>query len=125
MTLSGPCQFPTLGFVVDQYERVRNFISEPFWYLHLTLQRDDTEITFSWARGRLFEREAVQTLLRLCEAEDEATVRKYQTKPTQKWKPLPLTTVELQKAGSRLLRLTPKRVLDVRPSALLPCHLAS
>jgi hypothetical protein len=29
-------------------------------------------------------------------------------------KPLPLTTVELQKAGSRLLRLAPKKVLDVR-----------
>lgn len=28
-------------------------------------------------------------------------------------KPLPLTTVELQKAGSRLLRMTPKKVLDV------------
>jgi DNA topoisomerase IA len=28
-------------------------------------------------------------------------------------KPLPLTTVELQKAGSRLLKLAPKKVLDV------------
>jgi hypothetical protein len=28
-------------------------------------------------------------------------------------KPLPLTTVELQKAGSRLLRMAPKKVLDV------------
>lgn len=27
-------------------------------------------------------------------------------------KPLPLTTVELQKAGSRLLKLAPKAVLD-------------
>lgn len=29
-------------------------------------------------------------------------------------KPLPLTTVELQKAGSRLLKLAPKKILDVR-----------
>jgi DNA topoisomerase-3 len=28
-------------------------------------------------------------------------------------KPLPLTTVELQKSGSRLLRLSPKKILDV------------
>ena len=28
-------------------------------------------------------------------------------------KPLPLTTVDLQKAGSRLLRMSPKKVLDV------------
>jgi DNA topoisomerase-3 len=29
-------------------------------------------------------------------------------------KPLPLTTVELQKSGSRLLKLAPKKLLDVR-----------
>ena len=28
-------------------------------------------------------------------------------------KPLPLTTVEMQKAGSRLLHLSPKQILDV------------
>jgi len=28
-------------------------------------------------------------------------------------KPLPLTTVELQQSGSRLLHMTPKRILDV------------
>lgn len=36
-------------------------------------------------------------------------------------KPLPLTTVELQKAGSRLLKLAPKRVLDVCRSVNLVC----
>ena len=28
-------------------------------------------------------------------------------------KPLPLTTVDLQKAGSRILKISPKKVLDV------------
>lgn len=28
-------------------------------------------------------------------------------------KPYPLTTVELQKAASRILKLTPKKILDV------------
>jgi hypothetical protein len=32
---------------------------------------------------------------------------------TRDRKPLPLTTVELQQSGSRLLHMTPKRVLDV------------
>jgi DNA topoisomerase-3 len=35
----GPCQFPTLGFVVDQYARVASFVPEPFWYLRLTLRK--------------------------------------------------------------------------------------
>lgn len=27
----GPCQFPTLGLVVDRYKQVTQFIPEPFW----------------------------------------------------------------------------------------------
>jgi DNA topoisomerase-3 len=27
----GPCQFPTLGFVVQRYLRIKNFIPEDFW----------------------------------------------------------------------------------------------
>jgi hypothetical protein len=33
-------------------------------------------------------------------------------------KPLPLTTVELQQSGSRLLHMTPKKILDVSWSFL-------
>ena len=33
-------------------------------------------------------------------------------------KPLPLTTVELQKSGSRLLKLAPKKILDVRSQTI-------
>lgn len=42
-----------------------------------------------------------------------AKVTKVTQKSTKKWKPLPLTTVELQKAGARLLKISPKTVLDV------------
>ncbi|SPQ22350.1 394c2258-f40b-47e6-b071-f2e03bea8657 [Thermothielavioides terrestris] len=32
LTISyGSCQFPTLGFVVDRYFRVKNFVPEAFW----------------------------------------------------------------------------------------------
>ncbi len=36
----GPCQFPTLGFVVDRYKRNRDFVSEPFWKLRLLHGKD-------------------------------------------------------------------------------------
>lgn len=27
----GPCQFPTLGFIVDRYKKIKEFVPEKFW----------------------------------------------------------------------------------------------
>ena len=35
----GPCQFPTLGFVVSRYEQIQEFVPETFWYIYLSLSR--------------------------------------------------------------------------------------
>ncbi|SCZ88447.1 BZ3500_MvSof-1268-A1-R1_Chr2-1g04416 [Microbotryum saponariae] len=114
--LAGPCQFPTLGFVVDQYERVQAFIAERFWFIRVAITREDSTMVFRWQRGKLFDHDVAEALFEQCQEEPEATVLSQQTKPTQKWKPLPLTTVELQKTGSRLLRMTPKQILDTSDS---------
>lgn len=112
-TLSGPCQFPTLGFVVDRYILARDFIPRPFWYIAVMDKRNNMEVDFKWSRNHLFERQAVQIIYQRCRANPEATVTKVASKVTRKFKPSPLTTVELQKSASRLLKMTPKRVLDV------------
>ena len=36
----GPCQFPTLGFVVERFMKVKDFRPEQFWFIHLELTRD-------------------------------------------------------------------------------------
>lgn len=35
----GPCQIPTLGFVVSRYKEMTNFKSKPFWYLEGACQK--------------------------------------------------------------------------------------
>lgn len=84
----GPCQFPTLGFVVDQYERVRDFVSEPFWAIEVTYDnpRANGETTkFTWKRGHLFDQWTAVALYEDCVTNPLATVRKMETKPTSKW----------------------------------------
>jgi DNA topoisomerase-3 len=88
-------------------------------------------VEFKWRRNHLFDMEVVIALYEQCVERPMAKVVKVETKPTTKWsvvlislsaakdrlmqprKPLPLTTVELQQSGSRLLHMTPKRILDV------------
>ncbi|KAL9075310.1 MAG: hypothetical protein Q9161_001687 [Pseudevernia consocians] len=109
----GSCQFPTLGFVVDRYFRVKNFVPERFWSIKVMHLRDDMEVTFSWRRHRLFDRAPVVILFERCLTARIAKIIKLQKKPTSKWRPLPLTTVELQKLGSMYLRMDSQRVMKI------------
>ncbi|KAJ4268718.1 DNA topoisomerase [Fusarium torreyae] len=114
LTLSyGSCQFPTLGFVVDRYFRVKNFVPEAFWSIKLMHNRDGKKIDFFWLRNRLFDRMSTVILYERCLAAKTATVTKVQQKPTRKFKPLPLTTVELQKAATRLLHMTGQQAMTI------------
>ncbi|EIM82961.1 prokaryotic type I DNA topoisomerase [Stereum hirsutum FP-91666 SS1] len=115
----GPCQFPTLGFVVSRYNQVQSFVPEAFWYIYLSIEPNagsskiNEEVQFTWRRGHLFEFEVALVIYEVVLASPRARVTKVTKKNTKKWKPLPLTTVELQKAGSRLLKLAPKKILDI------------
>ena len=99
-TLSyGPCQFPTLGFIVDRYNKVEAFESDDFWGLALTHDVLDPHggtpareggsehargaggdaehrlaVSFSWNRHRVFDRLGCLLLLERCIAGNIATV---------------------------------------------------
>jgi DNA topoisomerase-3 len=127
----GPCQFPTLGFVVERWARIETFIPEDFWYLDLTLRVDAAAIQqqqqegnnnqnnagvppannnskaihFTWKRGRLYDRVPTLVFYESCLEAGEAVVTHLDGRPKNKWRPVPLATVELQKRASRFLRV--------------------
>ena len=109
----GSCQFPTLGFVVDRYLKVQSFVPEPFWSIKLSHVKDEVTVNFLWDRTRLFDRSLTTILFERCISSQFAKVTRVQTKQTKKWKPLPLTTVELQKAASRWLRMNSQTAMRV------------
>ncbi|KAG1448831.1 hypothetical protein G6F56_008832 [Rhizopus delemar] len=116
----GSCQFPTLGFVVDRYQLVRNFVPEKFWKITMSysqehLQPGEQRLTteFSWRREHLFDQWACFIFFEMCVEAKVAKVTKVQSKQTSKWKPLPLTTVELQKVACRALRMSGSRIMQI------------
>lgn len=102
-----------MGFVVDRYFRVKNFVPEPFWGIKVMHERDGIKVNFNWSRHRLFDRMAVVILYERCLLAKTATVTKVQEKATKKWKPLPLTTVELQKMATRFLHMSGQEAMNV------------
>ena len=99
--------------MVDRYFKVKNFVPEPFWSIKVMHSREGKKVNFVWARNRLFDRMSAVILYERCLEAKEAKVTKVQEKPTRKFKPLPLTTVELQKAATRLLRMTGQQAMTV------------
>lgn len=76
-------------------------------------KKEDIKVNFNWKRVHLFDRMAVTIIYERCLHAKTAKVIKMQTKPTKKWRPLPLTTVELQKMGSRFLRMDSQKVMKI------------
>jgi len=130
----GPCQFPTLGFVVERWARIETFVPEDFWYLEMSLKtesdgsiagvstgtdvqqqqppphtsahnRASRPIYLKWKRDRLYDRILTMALYENCLDAQEGVVTNLTGRPKNKWRPVPLATVELQKRASRYLRI--------------------
>lgn len=112
----GSCQFPTLGFVVEQYRAREEFVQEAFWSISAAHTRDGINANFTWHRGHLFDRLICMLFYERCIESPLATVTEVSSKPTRNWRPLPLTTVALQKTGSSILKMTSHKVMQVAES---------
>ncbi|CCG25543.1 Top3 protein [Candida orthopsilosis Co 90-125] len=108
----GTCQFPTLGFVVDRYKRVKSFKPEPFWYIEPMLRKESKRTTFNWVKGHIFDRLYVLLMYERCLKHEQGEITKLETKPTSNYRPLPLTTVELQKDCAKYFKMSAKATLE-------------
>ncbi|KAJ3215748.1 DNA topoisomerase 3-alpha [Clydaea vesicula] len=103
----------SFGFVVDQYKKVENFVPEEFWYISVSLNKDEIHTKFSWTKNHLFDQQICLVFYERCVENPSAKVETVSSKPKEKWRPLPLTTVELQKNASTKLRLSSDRVMSI------------
>lgn len=83
LEIIGPCQFPTLGFVVDRYLKIQNFVAEKFWFIHLELQKNNIITGFNWQRGKLFDHISCLIFYDQC-ASKIAKIISVVSKPTSK-----------------------------------------
>ncbi|XP_016137415.1 DNA topoisomerase 3-alpha-like [Sinocyclocheilus grahami] len=105
----GSCQFPTLGFVVERFKAIQAFVPETFFKIKVVHEPNEEEsVEFSWKRHRLFNHTACLVLYQMCVEDPMAKVISVTSKPKNKWRPLPLDTVELEKLASRKLRISGK-----------------
>ncbi|XP_059315421.1 DNA topoisomerase 3-alpha [Lycium ferocissimum] len=109
----GPCQFPTLGFVVERYWEIQAHEPEEFWTINCTHNSDEGTATFDWMRGHLFDYTSAVTIYEMCIQEPTATVSKVKQQEKLKYPPHPLSTIELEKRASRYFRMSSEQTMKV------------
>lgn len=70
-------------------------------------------VDFSWNRNRLFDKTCCETFLILCQADGVVRITNVLQKPKSKWRPQPMDTIELEKTGSRKLKLSAKVIMTI------------
>lgn len=68
---------------------------------------------FNWVRNRLFDKPCCEAFLMLCQADGQALITNVLQKPKSKWRPQPMDTVEMEKTGSRKLKLSAKVIMTI------------
>lgn len=105
----GPCQFPTLGFIVERYKQIRDFKPEKFWYIQLKLSKlvngKNEEVKFDWQRLRVYDKLTCLVLYERCLDSVKAKVVDIQKNRRFRYRPRPLNTIEAQKLISNKLRI--------------------
>lgn len=111
----GSCQIPTLGFVAKRFKEVEQFVPQTFWKLRLTHVLNDITVEYTWARNRLFDLQCCEAIYQMCRAAKpfQATVMNVSLKPKTKWRPVPMDTIEMEKLGSRKLKLSAKQTMTI------------
>lgn len=110
----GPCQFPTLGFVVRRRWEQQAFVVEEFFTFAMTHEH----ASFRCSRGSVYDQTAATLLFdgmtSLAAAEGgTARVLSAQQRPTRRGPPVPLATVVLQKLAASHLRISSERCMAV------------
>lgn len=109
----GPCQFPTLGFIVERYWEIQSHEPEEFWTINCSHMSDEGTATFNWMRGNMFDYTCAAVIYEMCVEVPTATVTRVGNQQKLKYPPYPLSTIELQKRASRYFRMSSEHTMKV------------
>ncbi|MEM2213797.1 MAG: type IA DNA topoisomerase [Candidatus Nezhaarchaeales archaeon] len=109
----GPCQSPTLYFVVKRALERESFESERFYKVVAKLKIGDRVLEVEHVKGRFNSKDEAERVREKIRSASKAKVEDVKVTKTEKAPPKPLDTVELESLASKYLNMRAKRTLDV------------
>lgn len=111
----GRVQTPTLAMICRRYRENRNFVSTPYWQLHITLKKGDSHRRF-FHTANFSNRQEAETAYRRISSKSLATITKVARKRTLQQPPLLYDLTALQKDCNVHLDLPAAKTLDIAQS---------
>ncbi|OUM66028.1 hypothetical protein PIROE2DRAFT_6826 [Piromyces sp. E2] len=109
----GPCQIPTLALCVKRHDEIMSFKPVPYWNLYLTVNVNGTTLKALSTRGRLFDKNKVEGIKKCLKNLTVAKIYEINTDKKTVARPHPLNTVELLRAASVGLGMSPQETMSV------------
>lgn len=110
----GPCQTPTLGFCVARHDEILRFVPKVFWRVVPTIKSTFAQsLELEWCRIRTFDYLEAQTVQKLVETSKDIVVSAVTSKEKKKGKPEALNTVQLLKAASSSMGISPNEAMHI------------
>lgn len=79
----------------------------------MTHTLNNLTVEYNWDRHRLFDKNCCEAFLMICKDNPTAKVINVTKKPKNKWRPQAMDTIELEKLGSRKLKLSAKETMTI------------
>jgi DNA topoisomerase-1 len=109
----GPCQSPTLYFVVKRAIERESFQSQKFYRVVAKLKMDNRVLEVEHVKGRFSSREGAEKVKERAGGTTTAEVEDVKVSKSKREPPKPLDTVELESLASKHLNMRAKRALDI------------
>lgn len=109
----GPCQFPTMGFVINRYMEILNFKPQAFWHIDVHHRKNNIPISFNWKRHRLFDEHACLAFYSKIMECPKAHVKNVSGRQKSNWRPEPMYTTSMEKLASTKLRISAKETMTI------------
>jgi len=109
----GPCQFPTLGFIVDSYIKHIKHVPEPYWTITPVIEKNGMTCSLKWQRKRLFCKLITFSIYSSVLESPNAKILSMNSTKKNRLPPFPLTTVEMQKRCSKYLHIDSHKSMTI------------
>lgn len=117
----GPCQTPTLGFIVDRHDEILSFVAEEYFTLEVGIDPGlgFASLILEWQRGRIFDKGTAEMFLAILQGDTAVECIDVREKEGRMLRPVPLNTVQLLKLASKNLGIGPHTAMRAAESLYL------